>query len=79
MGGSIYGLEEVDTQTDSNASQTLIFVTRFDKQGRLTARKQLILDGKKPWSVGMVALDEDLYVLLGEQNQVPKLPGAACD
>lgn len=75
MGGSIYGLEEVDTQADSNASQTLIFVTRFDKQGRLTARKQLILDGKKPWSVGMVALDEDLYVLLGEQKSSTKTAG----
>ena len=75
MGGSIYGLEEVDTQADSNASQTLIFVTRFDKQGRRTARKQLTLDGKKPWSVGMVALDEDLYVLLGEQKSSTQTTG----
>ena len=41
MGGSIYGLEEVDTQADSNASQTLIFVTRFDKARTTYRSKQL--------------------------------------
>ncbi|MGE5453049.1 MAG: hypothetical protein ACM3VZ_14535 [Acidobacteriota bacterium] len=75
MGDSIYGLEEVDTQPSSTTSQTLLFVNRFDKQGRRTARKQVSIAAKKPWTIGFAAMGESLYALVGEQESKAKTPG----
>ena len=72
MGDSIYGLEEVDTQASASTSQTLVFVNRFDKQGRRTARKQVSVEVNKPWSIGFGSMGEQLYVLLGEQESKAK-------
>ncbi len=68
IGESIYGLEEVDTQSGLTISQTLFFINRFDKQGHHLARKQVNIESKKPWTIGLSSYGERLYILLGEQE-----------
>lgn len=68
IGESVYGLEEVDTQGSSGLSQTLIFVSRFDKEGHRIARKQVSIDAKRPWAIGLASSGQTLYLLVGEQE-----------
>lgn len=68
IGDSIYGLEEVDTQSGPTISQTLLFINRFDRQGHHLARKQVNIDAKKPWTIGLSSYGARLYILIGEQE-----------
>lgn len=65
---SIYGLEEVDTQSGPTLSQTLFFINRFNKQGHHLARKQVNIDAKNPWTIGLSSYGERLHILIGEQE-----------
>lgn len=72
IGDSIYGVEEVDTQSSASLSQTLIFINRFNKEGHCIARKQVVIGTPKPWSIGLTAIGQTLYLLAGDKETQAK-------